>query len=144
MATNTGVKCYSHAFAFSPFQIKRESSFHKENFKKSKKMKSMDERKRKKGEEGERAEEGEGAEEGDREEAPTYTIRQRQTEEEILANKRKRPQEPGEGGGQKKAPRRERQKKSQHRPDCSHAVGALSLAANKSLLHKLFSGGGGS
>ena len=114
-------------------QIKRESSFHKENFKKSKKMKSMDARKHKQGEE--------GAEE---EAAPTYTIRQRETEEEILAKKRKLREEGEGGGGKKKVQRRERRKPSNHRPDCDHSVGALSLAANKSLLYKLFGGGGGS
>ena len=93
-------------------------------------MKSIEERKHKQGEEVEKA--------------PAYTIRQRETEEEILAKKRKRAEEGDSGGGNKKARRRDRTKQSNHRPDSSHTVGALSLAANKSLLHKLFSGGGGS
>ena len=101
----------------------------------------IDSRKKKKGEEAE--------------ETPKYTFKQRDTEEEILAKKRKisdpqssdspsksdsKKQRKGEDGKEKKKPRRERTKKANYRPDADHSFGALSLASNKGLMQKLFGG----
>lgn len=80
----------------------------------------MNERKRKKGEE--------------MLETKAYNVKQRDTEDEILSKQKKitsSQTKPSRGGT----------KKSVHRPDGQHDVGALSLAANKTLLHKLFGGG---
>ena len=101
-------------------QIKRESGFHKDNYKKSRKIAEIQSRKRQKGE-------------ATDEEEEEYIIRQLHSEEDYLSNKCL-------NGNDKSGPpkRRKQQKQSIHRPDGTHAVGALSLAAHRDLLHKLF------
>ncbi|XP_076457235.1 uncharacterized protein LOC143291279 [Babylonia areolata] len=112
-------------------QIKREATFHKKNFAKSKIRQKQQQK------EGEEAEDNKAG----------FTVRQRETEEEILTRKRQRVDDDDDEGGaakKKKRARRERPKKSLFRPDADHPVGALSLGANPQLLQKLFGGGGGS
>jgi hypothetical protein len=119
-------------------QIKKEASFHKENFRKSK-IKDKEDRKRKKG----------GEEEDSDGEETSYTFKQRELEEDIVAKKQKTGKSKESEGGEegevkktKKVRKRERTKQANFRPDADHSFGALSLAANKSLMQKLFGGGG--
>ncbi|KAL8591502.1 hypothetical protein ACOMHN_000517 [Nucella lapillus] len=111
-------------------QIKREATLHKKNH-----LQNKIKKKQKK----------DGVEEEGEEK--TFKIPQRKTETEVLNRKRKMEEEGGgdeddEVGGseRKKKAKRVRVKKSMHRPDADHPIGALSLGANPQLLQKLFGG----